>query len=86
MNDTERILRVLDEALGLQGRATAFDRDTPLLGALPELDSMAVLALITGLENHFGIAFSDDDLNGTVFATVGTLSDLVQQVRAEQGA
>ena len=86
MNVTEQVLRALDEALSLQGRAQAFDRDTPLLGALPELDSMAVLALITGLENHFGIAFNDDDLNGTVFATVGSVSDLVQQALADQGA
>jgi acyl carrier protein len=86
MNVTEQVLRVLDEALSLQGRAQAFDRETPLLGALPELDSMAVLALITGLESHFGVAFSDDDLNGTVFATVGSVSDLVQQALADQGA
>ncbi|WP_439115346.1 acyl carrier protein [Hydrogenophaga sp.] len=86
MNVTEQVLRVLDEALSLQGRAQAFRRETPLLGALPELDSMAVLALITGLENHFGVAFSDDDMNGTVFATVGSVSDLVQQALNDQGA
>ena len=84
MNLTEQVLRVLDDALHLQGRALGFDRDTPLLGALPELDSMAVLALITGLENHFGITFCDDDLHGAVFATVGSLCDLVGQVLAEQ--
>jgi len=84
MNLTEQVLRVLDEALALHGRTAAFDRDTALLGALPELDSMAVLALITGLENHFGIAFSDEDLSGSVFATVGSLCDLVEQVLTQQ--
>ncbi|WP_026435363.1 acyl carrier protein [Acidovorax sp. JHL-9] len=79
MNLTEQVLHVLDSALSLQGRTAGFTRDTPLLGALPELDSMAVLALLTGLENHFGITFSDDDLRGAVFATVGSLSDLVEQ-------
>ena len=53
MTMIEQVLRVLDDALSLQGRASHFERDTPLLGALPELDSMAVLALITGLEGHF---------------------------------
>lgn len=85
MTVTDHILRVLDEALNLQGRALAFTPDTALLGALPELDSMAVLALITGLENHFGIAFSDEDLNGSVFATVGSLNELVEQALASQG-
>ena len=39
---------------------------------------MAVLALVSGLEAHFGIAFSDDQLSGSSFATVGSLYALVQ--------
>jgi hypothetical protein len=49
------VLRVLDEALNLRGRALAFDSSTPLLGALPKLDSMTVRAIINGLVNQFGI-------------------------------
>lgn len=86
MNVSHQVLRVLDEALSLQGRALGFDRSTPLLGDLPELDSMAVLALITGLEDHFAIAFDDDELNGTVFATVGSLTDMVEQHLSSTGA
>ena len=86
MNVIEQVLHVLDQALSLQGRALGFDRSTPLLGDLPELDSMAVLALITGLEDHFGIAFEDDELNGTVFATVGSLTDLVEHHLSSAGA
>ncbi len=78
MNLLPDVLRVLDNALQLQGRTDRFDQATPLLGALPELDSMAVLALVSGLEDHFGIAFSDDQLTGDSFATVGSLCDLVQ--------
>jgi len=78
------VLHVLDDALSLQGRALGFERETPLLGALPELDSMAVLALITGLENQFGLAFSDDELSARCFASVGSLCDLVQQTCAAQ--
>ncbi len=84
MTMIEQVLRVLDDALSLQGRASHFERDTPLLGALPELDSMAVLALITGLEGHFGITLYDDELNGAVFATVGSLNDMVEQALARQ--
>ncbi|MBS0293402.1 MAG: acyl carrier protein [Proteobacteria bacterium] len=84
MNLTEQVLQVLDHALSLQGRTKAFQRDTPLLGALPELDSMAVLAVITGLENQFAITFSDDELHGAVFASVGSLCDLVEQALAQQ--
>lgn len=79
MNHLPDVLRVLDDALQLQGRSASFDASTPLLGALPELDSMAVLALVSGLEAHFGIAFSDDQLSGSSFATVGSLCTLVQE-------
>jgi acyl carrier protein len=80
----EDVVSVLDDALSLQGRAWDFTPDTPLLGALPELDSMAVLALITALENHFGLAFSDEDLSSQHFATVGSLCALVEQALAAQ--
>lgn len=71
------ILGVLDSALALQGRAHSFTRETPLLGALPELDSMAVLTVITMLEERFGIAIHDDAIDGAAFATVGSLADWV---------
>lgn len=71
------IVRVLDDALGLGGRAAQFGPDTPLLGAVPELDSMAVVALIAALEEHFGIALPDDELDASVFATVGALAAFV---------
>lgn len=77
MKVTEEVIRLLDEVLSLSGRSSAFTRDTPLLGAIPELDSMAVVSLITGLENHFGLVVDDDDIDGSTFATVGSLADFV---------
>jgi acyl carrier protein len=74
---TQEVLRVLDEVLSLGGRATKFDAATPLLGAIPELDSMAVVTLITTLEERFGIMVDDDEMGGDTFATVGSLSDFV---------
>lgn len=74
------VLQVLDDALGLAGRSANFDADTPLLGALPELDSMAVVSLIAALEQHFGVMLPDDELDGSVFATVGSLAAFVDDV------
>lgn len=71
------ILNVLDEVLSLGGRSRQFNRGTPLLGAIPELDSMAVVNLIGGLEERFGITVEDDDIDGDTFATVGSLTDFV---------
>jgi acyl carrier protein len=77
MNVEKDVLRVLDEVLSLKGRTAGYTRDTHLLGAIPELDSMAVVSLITALEDHFGIVVDDDDIDGETFATVGTLVDFV---------
>ena len=73
----QEVASVLDDALSLNGRAASLGRDSPLLGALPELDSMGVVALITALEEHFGIAIGDDELDASSFATLGSLSDFV---------
>ncbi len=77
MDVLKEVNRVLDEVLSLGGRGAAFTRDTALLGAIPELDSMAVVTLITTLEDRFGITVDDDDIEGSTFASVGTLADFV---------
>lgn len=78
MDINSEVVAVLDEVLSLKGRAGRFTPDTPLLGALPELDSMAVVALITTLEERFGFTVDDDEIDGTVFATLASLVDFVQ--------
>lgn len=77
MQVRQEVLLLLDEVLGLQGRAAKFDDSTPLLGSIPELDSMAVTSLLTAIEERFGIAIDDDEVDGRTFATVGTLVDLI---------
>ena len=79
-------LHVLDDTLGLKGRSNAFGPQTPLLGALPELDSMAVVSLISALEAHFGVTLPDDEIDGSVFGTVGALADFVERQVEEQSS
>ena len=75
MDAQQHVLRILDEVLSLNGRSANFDRNTHLLGAIPELDSMAVVTLITTLEEQLGITIDDDDIDGDTFASVGSLVD-----------
>ena len=77
MDILKEVRRLLDEVLSLGGRSAAFTRDTPLLGSIPELDSMAVVNLITALEDQFGLVVDDDDIDGSTFETVGSLADFV---------
>ncbi len=77
MDINKEVRRILDEVLSLNGRSVAFTSDTPLLGAIPELDSMAVVTLITTLEEQLGLVVDDDDIDGATFATFGSLTDFV---------
>lgn len=77
MDVLKETLAILDEVLSLNGRAFALTRDARLLGAVPELDSMAVVAVITALEERFSLVVGDDEIDGTTFATVGSLADFV---------
>ena len=85
MNIQQEVLSLLDEILVLNGRTAQFTVHTPLLGAIPELDSMAVLALLGGLEKRFGFAVDDDEIEGSTFATVGSLSEFVAGKLATHG-
>jgi acyl carrier protein len=77
MNVESEVLAILDEVLVLGGRTASMNRDTPVLGALPELDSIAVVSVITALENRFAVSIGEDELTATSFATVGSIADLV---------
>lgn len=77
MNVMNDVLAVLDEVLSLNGRTSSFTRETHLLGAIPELDSMAVVSLITSLEDRFDVVVDDDEIDGSTFASVGSLVDFV---------
>lgn len=68
---------VLVETLGVEDRADTLDADTPLLGSLPELDSMAVLELVLELERHFDIAVEGEDVTAEVFETLTSLTAFV---------
>lgn len=73
LNTQKEVLSLLDEILSLNGRSAEFSLNTPLLGAIPELDSMAVVALITSFEDRFGFTVDDDEIEGSTFATLGSL-------------
>lgn len=79
MQSIEQVKAILADALSLGERAAGLAANTRLLGSLPELDSMAVVSVITAIEDHFGIVFEDDDINADVFETVGTLSALIER-------
>lgn len=70
----EALRASLVAVLGLESaRVATFDAATPLFGALPELDSMAVATLLTDFEDRLGIRIEDDDIDAEAFETFGAL-------------
>lgn len=70
---------LLADVLNLSNTTRPLDADSPLLGALPELDSMAVVGVIAAIEERFGIAIDDDDISASTFETVRSLAEFVEQ-------
>lgn len=73
----DQVRGVLRDILSLGDRADRLSPDSPLLGALPELDSMAVVNVIAALEDRFGFTVDDDEISGDTFATLGSLVEFV---------
>ena len=74
----DEVQRLIGEVLQIGDRIDRFDRTTPLLGSVPEFDSMAVVSLITALEEHFGILVDDDEISSETFETVGNICDFTE--------
>ncbi len=80
----DRLRQLLIDVLGVAPSIAAqMDAETPLFGALPELDSMAVASLLTELEDQFEIIVDDEDVDGALFETFGTLTAFVKAKVAE---
>ena len=73
------VRNILIDVLSLGEAGKALDEQSALLGSIPELDSMAVVNLITALEEHFGMVIDDDEISAGTFETLGSLSAFVQQ-------
>ena len=79
MHSLEEVKQIVTDTLGLGERGAALDAASPLLGAVPELDSMAVINLITALEEHYGFSIADDEISADIFETLGSLAALVRR-------
>ena len=73
--EVDKTLRaVLSDVLGLpETQVRGFDESTPLFGALPEFDSMAVAGLLTELEERLGILIEDHEVDADMLETFGSL-------------
>ncbi|WP_207060985.1 acyl carrier protein [Motiliproteus sp. SC1-56] len=71
-----KVIDLVSEALNTT--AENWTRETALLGALPEFDSMAVVTLLAAMEETFDVEFSDDEITAEAFETIGSLTEFLQ--------
>ena len=76
MSLASQITETVTEVLQLDYQ---IDQNTALLGGMAEFDSMAVVTVLTAIEEQYGIMIDDDEVDAAIFETVGTLICFVEQ-------
>ena len=72
------IKTLLKETLQLE-EVDSWDEDTEILGSIPEFDSMAIVTILTMVEENYGIMIEDDEVSAEVFETLGSLVDFISE-------
>ena len=73
------VKEILTSVLQIEAPQNTLDKNSPLLGAIPEFDSMAVVSIITALEEHYGFYIEDDEISADVFETLNALVLFVEK-------
>jgi acyl carrier protein len=71
------VVAILRNVLG-EPATRHMNLSSPLLGSVAEIDSMAVVAILTAVEEQFDVSVDDDEVDGSTFATVASLVDFVR--------
>lgn len=79
MDNATQTKKILSDVLGLNEQIDSMTKDTFLLGNIPELDSVAVVAIIVALEKNFSITIHDDEISAQTFQTLGTLVNFIDR-------
>jgi acyl carrier protein len=77
------VINTLVDVLGVDPES--LDASTPLFGSMPEFDSLAIVEVISILEDRFGFEMDESDISLDVFGTVGSLASYLD-ARAAQPA
>ncbi len=78
MSLLQEIKNLLKETLQLD-EVVNWDEDTEILGAIPEFDSMAIVTVLTMVEENYGIMIEDDEVSAEVFETLGSLVSFISE-------
>lgn len=77
--DYETTVKNLLVAATARGDIASMKQDSPLIGHIAELDSMAIVTFLTTLEEEFGIVIDDDEVSAELFETLGNLVEFAER-------
>ena len=77
MNPLELTRKILRSCLQLGSQADAFDRNTQLLGGLPEFNSLTITAIVAEVEDELDCEIDDAEISAEIFETMGSLADFI---------
>lgn len=75
MSTEKDVINIVSDTLGIEG----IDGKTQLLGGVPEFDSMAVVGVLTALEEFYGFEVDDDEIDAEIFETIESLTAFVEK-------
>src|SRR5687768_14938162 len=84
MSTVDSLKRIIRDALHLGDRANSLTASSPLMGAIAEFDSMAVVTVLTMIEDEFGFSISEDEVSAEFIA--GSRGRLLAVVRRPSAA
>lgn len=78
MAELEEVKQILADVLQIGDKVEALTENSVLLGGIPEFDSMAVVSVITAIEDNYDIVVDDDEIDAGIFETLGSLASFVE--------
>ena len=78
MATIDEVRIILRDTLQLGDNHGSLEPSTPLLGTVSQLDSMAIVNILTALEEQFDVTVEDDEIGAETFETVGSLCDFIE--------
>ena len=76
VNALELTQQLLRSSMQLSDK-TPLKPDTELMGAFPEFNSLTITTLIMQIEQSVDCEIDDDEINGEIFETVGSLAEFI---------
>ena len=77
MVSLDELKAIVAGILQIGDRLGALGPDAALLGGIPEFDSMAVVSILTTIEENYGVIIDDDEVTAENFETLGSLLEFV---------